>query len=258
MTPPRFFGKNSVGYETDRTMTERKQGRRSAQAAEETKLLIIKTAAEMFCELGYERVSLRNISERAGVSHSLIRHHFGSKEKIWHSISDCLHAYFLSYMYKLLEEIPAELPSNVILYRFSTMLLAQQLVHPEPIQLIADGMRQGDVLIDYFFDSNGELERFVTELVDSCNEGFPTTPVKVWEIKWQMLMFAHGAASMKPFLIETWRGENASHEQCLLNHWELFNRNMASLLNVEADQMLHPSDLKEILIELPCEWGCGV
>lgn len=63
---------------------------------------------------------------------------------------------------------------------------------------------------------------------------------------------------MKPFLIETWRGENASHEQCLLNHWELFNRNMASLLNVEADQMLHPSDLKEILIELPCEWGCGV
>ncbi|GAL04420.1 transcriptional regulator TetR family [Photobacterium aphoticum] len=71
-------------------MTEKKQGRRSAQAAEETKLHIMTVAADMFCELGYERVSLRNISDRAGVSHSLIRHHFGSKEKIWHSISDCL------------------------------------------------------------------------------------------------------------------------------------------------------------------------
>ena len=254
MTPPRFFGKNGVGYETDRTMTERKQGRRSAQAAEETKLLIIKTAAEMFCELGYERVSLRNISERAGVSHSLIRHHFGSKEKIWHSISDNLHVYFLSYMYKLLEEIPSELPSNVILYRFVTMLLAQQLAHPMPIQLIADGVRQGDVLMDYFFDSNGELEKLVNEVVERCNKDFPTTPVKVWEMKWQMMMYAHGAASMKPFVLETWEG--ASEEQCLLNHWQLFNQTMASQLNITPDQMLQPKQLADILIELPCEWGC--
>ncbi|PSW11405.1 TetR/AcrR family transcriptional regulator [Photobacterium sanctipauli] len=237
-------------------MTERKQGRRSAQAAEETKLLIMRTAAEMFCELGYERVSLRNISERAGVSHSLIRHHFGSKEKIWHSISDCLHVYFLSYMYKLLEEIPSDLPSNVILYRFVTMLLAQQLAHPQPIQLIADGVRQGDVLMDYFFDSSGDLERFVNELVDNCNEDFPTTPIKVWEMKWQMMLYAHGAASMKPFLQETWQDKTDSHEQCLINHWELFNQTMATQLNITPEQMLHPEKLADILIELPCEWGC--
>ncbi|WP_367998755.1 TetR/AcrR family transcriptional regulator [Photobacterium sanguinicancri] len=237
-------------------MTERKQGRRSAQAAEETKLLIMKTAAKMFCEQGYERVSLRNISERAGVSHSLIRHHFGSKEKIWHNISDCLHVYFLSYMYKLQESIPADLPSNIILYRFITMLLAQQLVHQQPIQLITDGIRQGDELMDYFFDSNGELEDFVSQLVNTFHKDFPESSINVWEMKWQMLIFASGAVNLKPFLIETWKHDAASYSQCLLNHWELFNRNMAMRLNIKAEEMLHPEKLEDILIELPCEWSC--
>lgn len=62
-------------------MTEKKQGRRSAKDAEETRFLIMGVAADMFCEQGYDSVSLRNISEKAGVSHSLIRHHFGSKRK---------------------------------------------------------------------------------------------------------------------------------------------------------------------------------
>jgi AcrR family transcriptional regulator len=51
-------------------MSEKKQGRRSAQDAQQTKTDILQVAAELFCELGYERVSLRNISDKAGVSHS--------------------------------------------------------------------------------------------------------------------------------------------------------------------------------------------
>ncbi|OAN11713.1 TetR family transcriptional regulator [Photobacterium jeanii] len=239
-------------------MTEKKQGRRSAQAAEETKLLIIKTAAMMFCEQGFERVSLRNISEEAGVSHSLIRHHFGSKEKIWHNISDCLHAYFLSYMYKLQESIPSDLPSNIILYRFITMLLAQQLVHQQPIQLITDGIRQSDELMDYFLDSKGDLEEFVNQLVDTFHRDFPDSEINVWELKWQMMIYANGAVNLKPFLLETWKHETQNYEQCLLNHWELFNQHMAKHLNVTPEEMLHPEKLEDILIELPCEWGCDL
>ncbi|OXX74198.1 TetR/AcrR family transcriptional regulator, partial [Vibrio sp. V03_P4A6T147] len=67
-------------------MTKR-QGRRSATDAQKTKRDILVVAADLFCELGYARVSLRTISEKAGVSHSLLRHHFGSKEQIWRSIS---------------------------------------------------------------------------------------------------------------------------------------------------------------------------
>ncbi|MEK6214562.1 MAG: TetR/AcrR family transcriptional regulator, partial [Vibrio fluvialis] len=99
-------------------MTEKRQGRRSAQDAQKTRYHILKVAAEMFCELGYARVSLRHISEKAGVSHSLIRHHFGSKEKIWHSISDGLHLYMQHYIRKVLDNIPDTTPVNVKLYTF--------------------------------------------------------------------------------------------------------------------------------------------
>lgn len=39
-------------------MIEKKQGRRSAQDAQKTRYHIITIAAELFCELGYSRVSL--------------------------------------------------------------------------------------------------------------------------------------------------------------------------------------------------------
>lgn len=93
-------------------MTVRKQGRRSAEAAEQTKCMILKVAADMFCELGYERISLRNISEKAGVSHSLIRHHFGSKEKIWQAVSDGMDEFLQLYMAELINQMPQEMPSN--------------------------------------------------------------------------------------------------------------------------------------------------
>lgn len=121
---------------------EKRKGRRSATAAEETKILILTAAADMFCELGFERVTIRNISERAGVSHSLIRHHFGSKEQIWYSVSDHLHAYMQKYMLHMLGQLPEGTPANVKLYRFAVEMLAQLIVLRQPIQLMVDAMRQ--------------------------------------------------------------------------------------------------------------------
>lgn len=110
-------------------MNVRKQGRRSAEAAEQTKCLILKVAADMFCELGYERVSLRNISEKAGVSHSLIRHHFGSKEKIWQAVSDAMDEFLQNYMAGLINEMPENTPSNRKIYLFMVRMLAFALVN---------------------------------------------------------------------------------------------------------------------------------
>ena len=131
-------------------MSERKQGRRSAQDAEQTKAEILQVAAELFCELGYERVSLRNISEKAGVSHSLIRHHFGSKEKIWHDISDELHDFIVKYVATVYQKIPKTAPANVQLFEFTKRMMAYMLLFKRPVQLIADAVRQEDALLDYF------------------------------------------------------------------------------------------------------------
>jgi AcrR family transcriptional regulator len=40
---------------------------------------------ECFCELGYEKSSMKRIAARAGVSQPLLHHHFDTKERLIHS-----------------------------------------------------------------------------------------------------------------------------------------------------------------------------
>lgn len=235
-------------------MNEKKQGRRSAQDAQQTRYHILKIAAELFCELGYARVSLRNISEQAGVSHSLIRHHFGSKEKIWHSISDGIHLYMEHYLRKIIDEIPPSTPANVKLYFFTMRLLAHGLIVKQPIQLIADAVRQEDALFDYFIDTSGELENLIESFADQYNQQCPESPIKIWEIKWQMIMYTHSAVSLTPFLKETWRDENADLEQCLLNHWQLFNEVMIHKYHIDQEYVLAPLSVQELVYDINYDW----
>lgn len=235
-------------------MIEKKQGRRSAQDAQKTRHLILTIAAELFCELGYSRVSLRNISEKAGVSHSLIRHHFGSKEKIWHSISDGLHAYTVHYMQKILAEIPANTPVNIKLYQLIMRLLAHGLIVKQPIQLIADAVRQEDKLFDYFLDTSGEIQVLIESLAADYNQQFPKSPIKVWEIKWQMIMYTHSAASLTPFLRETWCDETQELDECLLRHWQLFNQLMVVKFNIEDTFVMRPKSVHELVYQLCHDW----
>lgn len=233
-------------------MIERKQGRRSAQDAVKTKGEILKVAANMFCELGYERVSLRQISEQAGVSHSLIRHHFGSKEKIWYAISDCLQEFMTGYIHTIIENMPDKLPANEKMYVFAVRLLAHMLMNKQPIQLIADAVRQEDALFDYFVDQSGKIQTVVDAIADEYNQEHPESPIKVWEIKWQMIMYAHGAASLSPFLLQTWSDETNDIDQCLLNHWQMFNRIMAHRLQVAPSKVLQPNSVAELVYYSEC------
>ncbi|MEZ8824759.1 TetR/AcrR family transcriptional regulator [Vibrio sp. 10N.261.55.A7] len=237
-------------------MNERKQGRRSAQDAEKTKCDILRVATDLFCELGYERVSLRNISDKAGVSHSLIRHHFGSKDKIWYAISDELHQYMVSYMRTIIANIPDGAKANEKLYFFVVRLLAHMLVSKQPIQFIADAVRQEDALFDYFIDQSGEIESIVFAIADAYNEENPESPIKIWEIKWQMIMFAHGAASMTPFMQETWSDETREYEQCLLKHWEMFNQMMVTRFNIDPSLVTIPKKVSDLVYDIPCEFHC--
>ena len=58
--------------------------------AEKTKLNIIKSAAKIFADKGYDGASIRIITENLGISHGMIRHHFGTKEDLWIAVIDYL------------------------------------------------------------------------------------------------------------------------------------------------------------------------
>ncbi|KXF83082.1 TetR/AcrR family transcriptional regulator [Enterovibrio coralii] len=234
-------------------MQERRQGRRSAETAEQTKHEIMHVAADMFAELGFERVSLRNISEKAGVSHSLIRHHFGSKEQIWKSISDAMDEYMQSYITLLIEKMPNDTSSAERIYHFLVKMLAFTLLNPRPIQFIADAVRQGDdSLLTYFLGSKEEFASVFGVLFDDYNAEHPEKPVHMWEMKWQLLQCSHAATSLRPIMFETWPESADKTDILLLNHWKLFNRSMAMQLDIKPEQMLAPEKLEDLVLDLPC------
>ena len=236
-------------------MTEKRQGRRSAEDALKTRFIILTVAADLFCEFGYAKVSLRQISDKAGVSHSLLRHHFGSKEKIWHAISDGLHSYMSQYMKLILSHIPQDTPANITLYRFTLRLLAHSLVNRKPIQLIADSVRQEEALFDYYIGTAGEIEHVIEALATEYNHQFPDKSLNVWEMKWQLLMFAHSAASLTPFLKETWSHVTTNLDECLLLHLNLFNQTLVAKYHVDEAYIEHPKSVQELVYDMKCDWG---
>jgi AcrR family transcriptional regulator len=234
------------------TMSEKKQGRRSAQEAEETKCHILSVAGRMFCELGYERVSLRNISEDAGISHSLIRYHFGSKEKIWYAVNDVLHIFISEYMQQLADDLPQEKSIGVQFYQFTVRFLALLLIDPKPMQFLADTIRQEGKFVDYFFDNHGEEKETLVLLRDKFNCEHPERPIHLWELKWLLVNSAYAAATLKPMLNIVWQEEKIAPEQALYRHWDLFNQQMVILFQIEPQDILQPVDLNALLLPYEC------
>ncbi|PMH43796.1 hypothetical protein BCU68_13185 [Vibrio sp. 10N.286.49.B3] len=228
---------------------ERKQGKRSAEDAEKTKSTIMMVASQLFCEKGYDRVSLRHISEKAGVSHSLIRYHFGSKEKIWHSISDNFHNFMGCYRDQLIAELNKSLLPNEFLYHFSTRMLALMLVHPAPIQLVADAVRQDmDELVDYFITSADTMKTFFLDLAEKHNQYMPEKVINIFDLKWQMMLSAHGAASLRPFMQVIWPDSSLTFDDRLVAHWKLFEQYAATQLAIPDEQRLSPKKMEELVI----------
>jgi TetR/AcrR family transcriptional regulator len=62
---------------------------------ESTRASILEAAEELFAAKGYDAVSMSDIGRAAGVTKSLIHHHFGAKEELWHAVKErCMSEYF--------------------------------------------------------------------------------------------------------------------------------------------------------------------
>jgi AcrR family transcriptional regulator len=228
-------------------MIKKRQGRRSAEDAQKTKELILKVATDLFSEFGYAQVSLRSISERAGISHSLIRHHFGSKEQIWYHISDLTREYMQTYCQIILNSLPDYLPVNEKLYQFSVRILAFTLLNQQPIKLSSDVIDHEDERFDYFFNHSSEMAKIIDSLVSEYNDSTTNSPVEVKEINWEIILYSHAAASLEPFLKANWPGDCDGAQIHLLKHWNLFNNLMANKLQVEQSRRLFPTALDELI-----------
>ncbi len=66
-------------------MTSLRPSRRSPiqPRAEETRARILQKARDSFAEKGFDGASTREIAQEAGVTHSMITYHFGTKDALW-------------------------------------------------------------------------------------------------------------------------------------------------------------------------------
>src|SRR5215469_579351 len=60
--------------------------RAGARRGDNTRLSILDAAEQSFAHSGFDGVSLRTITERAGVDLALANYHFGSKENLLHEV----------------------------------------------------------------------------------------------------------------------------------------------------------------------------
>lgn len=54
-----------------------------AEQKQQTQSRVLQAALERFAEVGFEAASVRDIAQAAGLSHAVIRLHYGSKEELW-------------------------------------------------------------------------------------------------------------------------------------------------------------------------------
>ncbi|WP_062223475.1 TetR/AcrR family transcriptional regulator [Aureimonas sp. D3] len=95
---------------------------------------LLEAALSAFAEHGFHGATVRDISQRAGVSQGLITHHFGDKERLWNLVGERVSEDFLDYLTPTIDAgavdvstIPALLSAYMAYWRSHPLALRLQL-----------------------------------------------------------------------------------------------------------------------------------
>ena len=72
----------------DKLEKKRNRGKQSQEVSKRTKETVLKAALKVFAREGFYNAKLREMADLAGTTHSLIRHHFGSKYDLYKAVVD--------------------------------------------------------------------------------------------------------------------------------------------------------------------------
>ncbi|USD38870.1 TetR/AcrR family transcriptional regulator [Ferrimonas sp. SCSIO 43195] len=226
-------------------MTAKRSGRQSANSAQQTRKQILCVAGDLFVEKGFDRVSVREIADSAGVSHGLIRHHFGSKQQIWEQICDLVLQDVLMQIKTILSELDPNLPANERYFSLITRFLATQLCDPRPMRLMVDAVRDNEMLFNYFQEAPADIEElFDSELRAVQAQGY-LEGMKVKEMKWLICMFTDAPATLAPLLIDVY---DTSLDKARVQHWMLACQLLATPLGIANDKLPKPDSLEEVAL----------
>lgn len=113
--------------------------------AEETRCKVLLQARKAFAEKGFDGANTRDISSAAGVAHTAIRYHFGTKDQLWRAVIEKMFQELEAEVYPPLEKLT---DGTEILRQFIHNYIAYCARNPEHARImIAETARGGDRLI---------------------------------------------------------------------------------------------------------------
>lgn len=132
----------------------RAQGRKRAhqQRAIDTREQLIAAAAKGFAKHGFEGVSTRMISKAAGVQHTLITYHFGTKDGLWRAVMTEMHGRYRKKMDERLKDVHKS--DDVTKLRvFWEEFIRFAALHPEWHALMSHVAGSSDERLEWLMDN---------------------------------------------------------------------------------------------------------
>ncbi len=107
---------------------------RRAEQKGETRDAALDAALALFAERGFEGASIRDIAERANISHAVIRQHFGTKDDLWRAAVDQMFSRFSDEMDG--EHLGEDRPLKARLEAFLRNYVLYCARHPEHVRIM--------------------------------------------------------------------------------------------------------------------------
>lgn len=149
-----------VSQAMNQRKARRQLGKQSREVSEKTKETVLKAALEIFAREGFNDAKLRDISALAGISHSLIRHHFGTKDDLWKAVVD--------YGLKLHEDslmrvlTMKESADSVQLFRdFISSYILTVAKHPELSKILLHDNSRNSPHLNYLMEKQKRLHEII-------------------------------------------------------------------------------------------------
>jgi AcrR family transcriptional regulator len=147
---------------------EKPRGRQSEATAQHTRQRIIQSAQTLFAARGFEGVSLRDIAADSGVTHGLIRHHFGSKENIWRAVVDtAFHEYLAMATSIVGAQVTGTSSALQTVKDVSRTAIVLSARYPEVMRLLLHAGVEKGARLDYFMEQLAPLRALMDPLIEA-------------------------------------------------------------------------------------------
>jgi AcrR family transcriptional regulator len=154
-------------------MTQKKNngklGKKTREESIKTKKKILRAALKIFAREGFYNAKLRDIAAQAGTTHSLIRHHFGSKDDLWKAVVDYGLDLHINSLKKVLNS--GEKDDPVKLYKNSIAnYIKMNAKNPELSKILLHDNSRSSPHLDYLMERERKLHSVIEPYFEKVQE----------------------------------------------------------------------------------------